>query len=83
MDMDFIKFITENCIIVIPCLYIIGMIFKSSTVVNDKYIPIILLIFGIIFCVFLSGLNIQSILQGILTTGTTVYTNQLLKQGNK
>lgn len=81
--MDFLKYITENALILIPVLYIIGLILKGTEKIKDNYIPIILLPLGIIASVAVLGLNAQAIIQGILVTGVTVYGDQLIKQRKK
>ncbi|WP_346869432.1 phage holin family protein [Clostridium sp. UBA5119] len=81
--MEFINYITENALILIPVLYIIGMILKGIERKKDKYIPLILLPIGIGLAMALMGLNINAIIQGILVVGVSVYTNQLVKQINK
>ena len=81
--MDILKFITENALILIPVLYIVGAILKGTELIKDKYIPIILIPIGIAFSIAVIGVNIQAVIQGILVTGATVYSNQLIKQLNK
>jgi len=81
--MDFINYITENALILIPVLYIIGMILKDTNKIKDKYIPLILLPIGICLSMALMGVGINAIIQGILVVGVSVYTNQLIKQVNK
>jgi len=81
--MDFAQYITQNALILIPVLYIIGMIVKNTEKVNDKYIPVVLLIAGIAGAVGIMGVNADSVVQGVLVTGATVYTNQLIKQSTK
>ena len=81
--MDFAQYITQNALILIPVLYIIGMIVKNTEKVNDKYIPVVLLIAGIAGAVGIMGVNAQSVVQGVLVTGAAVYTNQLIKQSTK
>ena len=81
--MDFLKYITENAIILIPVLYIIGNILKGTELIKDKYIPILLMPVGIAFSIAIIGVNVEAIIQGILVTGVTVYSNQLIKQLNK
>lgn len=81
--MDFIKYVTENALVLIPVLYIIGQIIKGIEKVADKYIPIILLPCGILGSIALSGVSADSVIQGILVVGVTVYGNQLVKQVNK
>ena len=81
--MDFIKYITENALVLIPVLFIIGQVIKGIEKVSDKYIPIILLPCGILGSIALSGLSADSVIQGILVVGVTVYSNQLVKQVTK
>ena len=81
--MDIMNFITENSLILVPALYIIGIIIKSTDAIRDKYIPLILLVIGIIGTVMLQGFNVQALIQGVLVTGAAVYTNQLIKQTTK
>lgn len=81
--MEITKYITENALILIPVLYIIGMIIKGTEKISDKYIPLILLFFGICGTIAIIGLHVNSVIQGVLVTGATVYTNQIIKQKNK
>ena len=78
-----IKFITENALLLIPVLNIIGMIIKGTEKIPDKYIPLILLGFGILGSVAILGISPESVVQGILVTGTAVYGNQVVKQFKK
>lgn len=81
--MEFLNYIVDNALILIPVLYIIGTFLKGLEVVNDKYIPLILMAFSITFSIAILGLNVNSIIQGILITGATVLSNQLIKQSKK
>lgn len=81
--MEFAQYITQNSLILIPVLYILGMLIKNTERINDKYIPIILLIAGIAGAVGIMGISADSVVQGVLVTGATVYTNQLIKQNTK
>lgn len=78
-----IEFVTENALLLIPVLNIIGAIIKNTEKIPDKYIPIILLFFGILGAVAILGLSPESVVQGILVTGTAVYGNQIVKQIKK
>lgn len=80
---NIMNYITENALILIPVLYVLGTILKGTQKVNDKYIPVILLPVGIALAMLLVGVNINGLIQGILVTGATVYANQLVKQVNK
>ena len=78
-----IEFITENALILIPVLNIIGVILKDTEKIPDKFIPLILLGFGVLGAVAIMGVSPESVVQGVLVTGTAVYGNQVLKQLKK
>lgn len=78
-----IEFITENALIMIPVLNIIGVILKDTEKIPDKFIPLILLGFGIVGSIAVMGLSPESVVQGVLVTGTAVYGNQVVKQLKK
>lgn len=89
------EFIKPELIVLVPVLYLIGMMLKKSQI-SDKYIPSYL---GIV-SIALSGLVVFSSValtdwkevflgvfscftQGVLCAGASVYVNQLIKQNNK
>ena len=81
--MDLVKYVTENALVLIPVLYVIGSILKGIEKIKDKYIPIILLPMGIALAIAIGGASVDAVIQGILVTGATVYGNQLIKQMSK
>ena len=81
--MDFMNYIIENALILIPVLYILGSFLKNLENIKDKYIPLALLTIGIGFSVAIIGFSVDAIIQGILVTGVTVLGNQLIKQSKK
>ena len=82
--MEIINYITENALILIPVLLVIGAILKNTERIKDKYIPVILLPIGIALSIgVMRVLSVDSIIQGILVTGAAVYGNQLIKQISK
>lgn len=82
--MEIINYITENALILIPVLLVVGAILKNTEKIKDKYIPVILLPIGIILSVWImKGFSADSVIQGILVTGAAVYGNQLIKQISK
>lgn len=81
--MDFVNFILENNMIVIATLYAIGLILKPTNFVKDKYIPVVLMVIGIVLVCTSNGLSPNSVMQGILTAAAAVYANQLVKQSTK
>lgn len=80
MEMNIMDFITEQALILVPALYILGLMLKGTEKVKDWTIPWVLLICGIGSCIAIFGVNIQAILQGVLVTGAAVFGDQLLKQ---
>lgn len=78
-----IEYISENALLLIPVLNVIGTIIKHTEKIPDKYIPLILLVFGILGATAIMGMNAHSVIQGILITGTAVYGNQIYKQMTK
>lgn len=80
---NIMNYIVDNALILIPVLYVLGMILKGLEVIKDKYIPVILLPIGVILAMLLNGFNVQAFIQGILVTGVSVYSNQLIKQAQK
>lgn len=87
------EFIKPELIVLIPVLYIIGLGFKKTTLLKDKYIPLVLGLVSIV----LTGLYIfattdmtgskeivmaifTALTQGVLIAGASVYANQIYKQ---
>ena len=78
------QFISQNALVLIPALYIVGSILKGTEYIKNKYIPLILLPLGIVGGVLITEqYNIQGVVQGILATGCSVYANQIKKQIKK
>lgn len=90
MEMNLMEFVPSNLAILIACIYVVGVFLKNLNSVPDKYITIILMLFGITFAVLLSIINAQykvaldvivnGILQGICCWGISVGINQTAKQ---
>lgn len=80
--MEILEFIVEESLIIIPVLYIIAEVIKSTELVKDKYIPLILLVLSVLGTplTLLGGYTPQNIVQAILVAGATVFTNQVYKQ---
>lgn len=85
------NFIVKQALILVPALYVLGMILKGWKLIPDNFIPTILLIFGIAGALAIMGIKVSStpeeitraVVQGVLVTGAAVYTNQLIKQYRK
>lgn len=81
--MNLMSYIVERALVLIPALNVLGLIFKSIERIPDKFIPLLLLIFGISGSIALTGLSADSVIQGVLVTGAAVYGNQVVKQLKK
>lgn len=90
------NYIKPELLVVSIVLYFVGIGMKKTERINDKYIPIILGIVGVvissIYVVATSAFNgyksilmaiFTSIVQGILVAGLSVYANQIIKQAKK
>lgn len=78
--MEILNYILENALILIPVLNILGMILKGINALDNKWIPLILLVFGLAGCFGIMGFTVNAAIQGILVTGAAVYGNQIVKQ---
>ena len=82
--MEIINFIIDEGLIMIPVLYIIGEIIKFTGILNNKWIPLTLLVFSLLFTpLLLGGFTPDNIVQAVLVTGVTVLGDQLIKQSGK
>ena len=82
--MDIVSYIMENKLILIPVLYIINFIIKRTALIPDKFLPLLLLAFGIILSILMGGDSIiNNVVQGVLVTGATVLTDQIVVKNKK
>lgn len=90
------EYVKPELVIVAVALYILGMFLKQTTMVLDKYIPVILGIVGIVLCAIwvFATTSVSSpqdialaiftaVIQGILVAGASTYVNQIVKQSGK
>lgn len=90
-NFDITEYIRDGYVILIPVLYIIGRFIKQSEKINDKYIPLILMGVGMVFGICISlvckdtvfSAIINGTVQGILTAGAAVLSDQVVKQLSK
>lgn len=93
MIKDFIK---PELLVLIPVLYIVGRGFKKTSLIKDKFIPLLLGSISILLAGLytfatsdVNGINeitmaiFTAITQGILIAGASVYANQIYKQLQK
>ena len=75
------NYIVDDGLILIPVLYVIGYIIKQTNILSNRWIPLVLLVIGIMFSIFL--LNdpiVDRVIQGVLIAGVTVFIDQVKKQ---
>ena len=86
--MTFTDYIRPELLILVPVLYFLGEIIKSSEKIDSRYIPAVLGIVGVaLSLLYVLGTEAFSatgiftgITQGILVAGAAVYTNELITQ---
>lgn len=91
-----LPYVKPELIVVSIVLYFIGLGFKKSETIKDKYIPATLGFIGVVLCLVYvlatSELNgyrsillaiFTAIVQGVLVAGLSNYANQLVKQAKK
>ncbi|MDR1467578.1 MAG: phage holin family protein [Oscillospiraceae bacterium] len=81
--MEIADLIPQNAYIVCIILFIIGMILKQTPQIKNWMIPYLLSVVGIIICNLILEPGVYATIQGILTTGFTVYAHQIGKQGTE
>ncbi len=85
------EYVKPELLVLIPVLYVIGMMMKNTEKVKDKFIPAILGCVGValstLYVLGSEGLTVLSIFtaitQGVLVAGASVYVNQLIKQAGE
>ena len=90
--MDNTQFIKPELLVLIPVLNMVGTMIKASHI-NNKYIPCILGLFGVAFCIMyemiqgndkqLLSLIFDNLIQGILIASVSVYGHQMYCQNKK
>lgn len=82
------NYIKPELLVIVPVIYIIGLIIKNTEKIKDKYIPAILgivsVLLSLLYILGTEGISVigvfTAITQGILVVGVAVYVNQLFKQ---
>ena len=79
--MDILEYVVKEGLVMIPVLFILGEIVKNTELLDNKWIPLTLLVISIAFTPFLLGaFNADNIVQAVLVAGVTVFGNELYKQ---
>lgn len=79
MDIAILEsFIKPESVILIPVLYLIGLLLDRTPHVPSWMTPWVQVFVGVTFCLIYYGLIIQAVVQGILVAGAAVLTNDLI-----
>jgi hypothetical protein len=91
MEKEILEFVNAELLVLVPVLYVLGVMLKNTLLVKDKFIPLILGGVGVVLAVvWVLATNtitttqeaLQAVFtaftQGILTTGAAVYINQAI-----
>lgn len=89
--MEIESYITPELLVLVPVLYLIGASLKRYQGFDDRHIPVILGVIGILIAMIyeFSILGVcwdaayASIIQGVLCAGCAVYVNQTYRQSIK
>lgn len=82
--MNFLEYIIEEGLVMVPVLFILGEIIKRTELLDNNWIPLALLLISIGFTpLLLGGYVATNIVQAILVAGATVFGNELIKQTGK
>ncbi len=74
------NYIMDEALILVPVLLILGKIIKVSSIIQNRFIPFVLLAISVVFTTLMMGLSVQTIIQAILVTGAAVFGHQITKQ---
>ncbi|MGO0861757.1 phage holin family protein [Clostridioides difficile] len=77
---NLISFIPEQLLVLVAALYILGFGCKTYKKLDNKYIPVVLLMLSVGFSVWMLGLNPNAVLQGVICWGISIGVNQTYKQ---
>lgn len=76
-----LEYVVGDGLVMIPALFVIGMIIKNTTYVRNELIPLILLGISLVLTpLLLGGFDATNIVQAILVTGAAVLIDQTAKQ---
>ena len=79
--MDILEYVVKEGLVMIPVLFVLAEVIKHTELLDNKWIPLTLLVISIAFTPFLLGtFNADNIVQAVLVAGVTVFADQLYKQ---
>lgn len=78
MDYHIEMYIRSDAFILIPVLYVIGLLLRQTPYIPPWCYAWIQMLFAVISCLLYYGWEIQSVVQGILVTGAALISVDLL-----
>lgn len=79
--MEFLKLIVEEGYVMVPALWIIGYVIKNTNLIDNRFIPLMLLAISLVITPWLlGGYTAVNVVQSILVAGGAVLGDQLGKQ---
>ena len=81
--MNLVDFVEEGYVIISVVLYVLGIFIKKTEFIKDKYIPITLMLLGIVGALLINYSMTEAVFQGILCAGIAVLGNETVKQLGK
>ena len=79
MELDFSMYIRQDAFILVPVLFFLGLFLKQTPYIPSWSHVWIQLSFAVIACLLYYGFRIESVVQGILVTGTAVISRDLIE----
>jgi hypothetical protein len=79
--MDISSYFTQDTLMIVATLWVLGMIIKDGTNLKNKKIPMILVLLGILFAFGLvyAGELAKTLMVGVLAAGSAVFTHGAIK----
>ena len=73
-------YILDNCLVLIPVLWIVGYILKNTPKMPNWLIPYVLTVLGVAGACGVVGFGVDGVIQGVLVAGGAVLGHQLVRQ---
>lgn len=77
---DFQIYLTQEVLVLIPALWFISYLLKSTPFVYDWLIPWITLLLGVAGVIALLGISAENVIQGVIVAAVTITGNHLAKE---
>lgn len=78
--MDFIEYLNQNYLMLVPALWILGFALKQTPVIPNWLIIWVILFVSITFGSIAFGFSTEGIINGVIAAGVAVLGHQIFKQ---